>query len=264
MILSALGRPVISFLDYLGQLVALGMQVVESLIFGRKRWQQIIAQVVEIGFNSQPVVIITGAFVGAVLAAQGLFQLSSFKMESMGGAMVSVGMLRELGPTLTGVMLAGRVGASMAAEIGTMKVSEQIDALRSMSVNPIDYLVTPRFIAMIISVPLLITEAAAFGIMASWVVGTQVFGVSEAWWTHHTNMRTDMSDIYISLIKGFAFGILIVLISCHQGLQASHGAVGVGRGTTKAMVFSSLAILVVNFFLTMLLNIFFPIGLGNN
>jgi phospholipid/cholesterol/gamma-HCH transport system permease protein len=120
----------------------------------------------------------------------------------------------------------------MAAEIGTMQVTEQVDALRSMSVNPIDYLVTPRMIAMIISVPLLITEASAFGITASWVVGTQTFGI-------------------------------IVLISCHQGLKAKDGAVGVGKGTTRAMVFSSLAILIINFFLTMLLNVFLPIGLAN-
>jgi len=261
MILRALGKPTLSLLDYLGQLAGLAVQICESLLSGKKRWRLVIEQVVEIGFYSQPVIIITGSFVGAVLAAQGLFQLSTFKMESMGGAMVSVSMLRELGPTLTGVMLAGRVGASMAAEIGTMKVTEQIDALRSMSVNPTDYLVTPRFIAMIISVPLLITEAAAFGIAASWVVGTQIFGVSEAWWAEHTRLHTDMSDISISLIKGFIFGMLIVLISCHQGLKASHGAVGVGRGTTKAMVFSSLAIIIFNFFITLLMNIFFPLGI---
>lgn len=261
MILRVLGRPILNLLDYLGELAVLGGLIMESLFRGRKRWRQLFAQIVEIGFHSQPVVIITGAFVGAVLAAQGLFQLVPLKMESMGGAMVSVGMLRELGPSLTGIMLAGRVGASMSAEIGTMKVTEQIDALRSMSVNPIDYLVTPRFLAMMISVPLLITEAAAFGIASSWLVGTQVFGVSEAWWQYHTNARTDMSDIYISLIKGICFGILIVIISCHQGLKASHGAVGVGKGTTNAMVFSALAILIVNFFLTLLLNIFFPTGL---
>ena len=150
----------------------------------------------------------------------------------------------------------------MSAEIGTMRVTEQIDALRSMSVHPIDYLVTPRLIAMLISVPLLITESAAFGIAASWVVGTQVFGVPEAWWTQHTREHTDLSDIYISLIKGFIFGLLIVIISCHQGLKASDGAVGVGQGTTKAMVYSSLAILITNFFLTMLLNLVFPIGLA--
>jgi len=260
--LSAIGRPLLGFLDYLGELAGLAGQVCESLFRGKKRWRLLINQIVEIGFSSQPVVIITGAFVGAVLAAQGLFQLSGLKMESMGGALVSVGMLRELGPTLTGIMLAGRVGASMSAEIGTMKVTEQIDALRSMSVHPIDYLVTPRLIAMIISVPLLITEAAAFGIAASWIVGTQTFGVSAAWWTMHTQEHTTMADIYIGLIKGTVFGVLIVLISCHQGLKASHGAVGVGKGTTHAMVFSSLAILIFNFFLTMLMNIFFPIGLA--
>jgi len=262
MLLRTLGRPAMGFIEYLGQLAELSWQLAESVFFGKKRWNLFVTQVVEIGFKSQPVVIITGAFVGAVLAAQGLFQLSGMKMESMGGALVSVGMLRELGPALTGVMLAGRVGASMSAEIGTMRVTEQIDALRSMSVHPIDYLVTPRLIAMLISVPLLITESAAFGIAASWVVGTQVFGVPEAWWTHHTREHTDLSDIYISLIKGFIFGLLIVIISCHQGLKACDGAVGVGQGTTKAMVYSSLAILITNFFLTMLLNLVFPIGLA--
>lgn len=261
--LSAIGRPLLGLLDYLGELCLLSGQIVESLLRGKKRWNLLVDQMVEIGFRSQPVVIVTGAFVGAVLAAQGLFQLSGLKMESMGGALVSVGMLRELGPSLTGIMLAGRVGASMSAEIGTMKVTEQVDALRSMSVHPIDYLVTPRLIAMVISVPLLITEAAAFGIAASWLVGTQAFGVPEAWWTHHTVEHTELADIYISLIKGFVFGILIVLISCHQGLRASHGAVGVGKGTTRAMVYSSLAILIFNFFLTMLMNIIFPIGLAN-
>lgn len=260
--LSAIGRALLAFLAYHGQVFQLACQIVESLLRGKKRWNLMVGQLVEIGFRSQPVVIVTGAFVGAVLAAQGLFQLSGLKMESMGGALVSVGMLRELGPTLTGIMLAGRVGAAMSAEIGTMKVTEQIDALRSMSVHPIDYLVTPRLVAMMISVPLLITEAAAFGIAASWIVGTQAFGVSEAWWSLHTREHTELADIYIALTKGFVFGILIVVISCHQGLKASHGAVGVGQGTTRAMVFSSLAILIFNFFLTMLMNIIFPIGLA--
>lgn len=261
--LAALGAPVLSFLDYLGQLYGLACEIFESLLRGKRRVRMFFYQIVEIGFKSQPVVVITGAFVGAVLAAQGLFQLSGLKMESMGGALVSVGMLRELGPVLTGIMLAGRVGASMAAEIGTMKVTEQVDALRSMGVHPIDYLVSPRLVAMMISVPLLITEASAFGIAASWIIGTQTFGVSEAWWSYHTREHTEMADIYIALIKGFVFGILIVLISCHQGLKAKNGAVGVGHGTTRAMVYSSLAILITNFFLTMLLNIFFPIGLAN-
>jgi len=258
-----MGRPALWLTDYLGQLIGLIFDIGESLLRGKRRWRRVFDQIVEIGFNSQPVVLITGAFVGAVLAAQGLFQLSGLQMESMGGALVSVGMLRELGPVLTGIMLSGRVGASMAAEIGTMKVTEQVDALRSMGVNPNDYLVTPRFLAMLISVPLLITEAAALGIGAAWIVGTQTFGVSEAWWSYHTMMHTDLGDIYIALIKGLVFGLIIIVISCHQGLKATHGAVGVGKGTTRAMVYSSLAILITNFFLTMFMNIFLPIGLAS-
>jgi len=160
---------------------------------------------------------------------------------------------------ITGLMLAGRVGASMAAEIGTMKVTEQIDALRSMDVHPIDYLVTPRFLAILVSMPLLIAESAAFGIIASAFVGL-AFGINPAYWMDQMNRYTDLTDLIFSMTKGLTFGMLIVLISCDQGLKASRGAVGVGQGTTRSMVYSSLAILVVNFFLTLLLNMIFPAG----
>lgn len=251
----------LSFLNYLGELSKLLGEVTASIFRGKFLWGQLMKQVAEIGYRSQPVVIVTGAFTGSVLAAQALFQLNQVKMETMGGAIVSVGMLRELGPTITGLMLAGRVGAAMAAEIGTMKVTEQIDALRSMDVHPIDYLVTPRFGAMAISIPLLIAESAFFGILSSYIVGTQIFHVAPSYWLHRMSHHTDMSDIFIATTKGFVFGMLIVLISCHQGLKANNGAVGVGRGTTNAMVLSSLAILIFNFFLTMVLNIIFPLGL---
>lgn len=258
--LRIIGTPILSFLNYLGELSQLTCEVFISIFKGKFCYNQLMKQIAEIGYRSQPVVIVTGAFTGSVLAAQALFQLSQMKMETMGGALVSVGMLRELGPTITGLMLAGRVGAAMSAEIGTMKVTEQIDALRSMDVHPIDYLVTPRFGAMAISIPLLIAESAFFGILSAWIVGTQIFHVSSAYWLNHMSGHTDLSDISISLIKGFVFGMLIVLISCHQGLKANNGAVGVGRGTTNAMVLSSLAILIFNFFLTMVLNIVFPLG----
>ncbi len=257
-----LGRLAISFLTYLGELVELAQDVVKSLLFGQFRWQQFMKQIVEIGFRSQMVVIITGAFTGSVLTAQALFQMEQFRMETMGGALVGVGMLRELGPTITGLMLSGRVGAAMAAEIGTMKVTEQVDALRSMDVHPVDYLVTPRFLAMLVSIPLLIAESVGFGILSSIFIGTEVFGVPYGYWNFHLEVRTEMIDISIAMIKGVAFGMLIVLISCHQGLKAKNGAVGVGLGTTNAMVFSSLAILIANFILTMVLNIFFPLSLA--
>ncbi|MGE9268322.1 MAG: MlaE family ABC transporter permease, partial [Verrucomicrobiales bacterium] len=207
------------------------------------------------------VVGITGAFTGAVLAAQALFQFKLFKLETAAGGLVSVAMLRELGPTITGLMLAGRVGSAMAAEIGTMKVTEQIDALRSMAVHPIDYLVTPRVLAMLTSVPFLIAEASTLGIAASYIVGIFVFGVEPAYWVHFMEKYTEITDVLIAVIKGLVFGFLTVIISCHQGLKASNGAVGVGRGTTDAMVFSSLAILVANFILTLLMQLIFPASL---
>ena len=256
------GRAAVDFLTYLGEVGKLSAAVVDSIRHGKMRHYLVIQQIAEVGYRSQPVVIVTGAFTGAVLAAQALFQFKPLGLETGGGALVSVAMLRELGPSVTALMLAGRVGAAMAAEIGTMKVTEQIDALRSMDVHPIDYLVTPRFLAMIIAMPLLIAESAAFGILASLAVGTGPFHVNGAYWLNQMNLHTDGSDIIIAMTKGLVFGMLIVTISCHQGLNASEGAVGVGRGTTRAMVFSSLAILIVNFFLTLFMSIIFPTGVG--
>jgi phospholipid/cholesterol/gamma-HCH transport system permease protein len=259
-----LGRSGLEFLVYLGEIGKLLGAMWDSLRHGKIRFRMVVAQVVETGYRSQPVVIMTGAFTGAVLAAQALFQFKPLGMETGGGALVSVAMLRELGPSVTALMLAGRVGAAMAAEIGTMKVTEQVDALRSMDVHPIDYLVTPRFLAMLVAMPLLIAESAAFGILASLVVGTGPFGVNGAYWMNQMHLHTNGTDIVFAMVKGLVFGVLIVTLSCHQGLNVSHGAVGVGRGTTRAMVYSSLAILIVNFFLTMVLSLIFPAGAAAN
>jgi len=250
------------FVRFLGQIALLARELFESLLKGRKYPRLVGEQICSIGYGSQAVIIVTGAFTGAVLTAQSYFKFKDFGMESTIGAVVSVAMCRELGPVLTGLMLSGRVGAAMAAEIGTMKVTEQIDALRSMSVHTIDYLVSPRLVAMMISIPLLIAEAIVFGILASYIVATQVFGVEASWFMAHVEQHTEFHDIFIGMLKGFCFGILITLISCHQGLNARNGAVGVGQGTTRAMVYSSLALLVFNFFLTFLMNYFFPLGTG--
>ena len=249
-----------SFLCFLGELARLVGQVAESLAKGKKRWGQVFRQIAEIGYRSQPVVLITGGFTGAVLAAQTLFQFQLVGMETLTGAVVSSAMLRELGPIITGLMLAGRVGSSIAAEIGTMKVTEQVDALRSMAVHPIDYLVTPRVIAMFISIPLLLMQSIVCGIFASYVIGVPLFHVDEASWWENVRKYSSLEDVQVALIKGTVFGFLTVIIACHQGMKASNGAVGVGRGTTNAMVFSSLSILVANFLLSMLMQIIFPLG----
>jgi phospholipid/cholesterol/gamma-HCH transport system permease protein len=173
-----------------------------------------------------------------------------------------VALCRELGPVLSGLMVAGRVGAAMAADIGTMKVTEQIDALRVMGVHPVDYLVLPRFIAMMISMPLLVAESITFGLLAAYLVGVHGFDIPYRWFIDHLVEHTNMEDLATGMIKGFVFGIIITVVACHQGLKAEEGAVGVGRGTTSAVVISSLALLISNFFLSILLNYFFPIGTG--
>jgi phospholipid/cholesterol/gamma-HCH transport system permease protein len=176
-------------------------------------------------------------------------------------AVVSVALCRELGPVLAGLMVAGRVGAAMAADIGTMKVTEQVDALRVMGVHPVDYLVLPRFLAMMISMPFLVAESISFGLCASYAGGTSLrLRHALAWYLTHMLTTRTWRIVSFGMIKGFVFGMLITLISCHQGLAAENGAVGVGLGTTRAVVISSLVLLIANFFLSILLNYVFPIG----
>ncbi|PYJ41780.1 MAG: ABC transporter permease, partial [Verrucomicrobia bacterium] len=150
-----LGAPFVAFVQYLGELLLLAADTIQSIFTRRLRWRLFLRQIVDVGLHSQVVVIVTGAFTGAVFAAQTYFQFNKIGMGSAVGAVVSVAIARELGPVLTGLMVSGRVGAAMSAEIGTMKVTEQIDALRALAVYPIDYLVVPRVLAMIISMPLL-------------------------------------------------------------------------------------------------------------
>lgn len=256
----AVGNFIFSFARYLGDVALLAAETVRGIFHGQVRRRLVIQQIYEVGYRSQLVVLITGAFTGAVFATQTFFQFHRLQMDTAVGPVVSVSMFRELGPVLCGLMVAGRVGASMSAELGTMKVTEQLDALRALGVHPVDYLVVPRFIAMLVSMPLLTMECIAVGIVAAYFVSTQILGVSEVYYLDNTLYFTGSRDVAMGLIKGMVFGILIVFVSCHQGLHAREGAVGVGRATTEAVVNGSLFILVVNFFLTLTLNIFFPGG----
>jgi len=249
-----------AFSLYLGQTALLAMETFTSIAAGRIRWRLVLNQVVEMGFGSQAVVIITGIFTGAVFTAQIFFQFSSLNMTSAVGPVVSIALCRELGPVLTGLMVAGRVGAAMSAEIGTMKVTEQIDALRALAVNPIDYLVVPRTVAILISMPLLVGECVFFGLLASYFVATRLLNVSSVYFLHHMWSYTHNKDIAMAMTKGFVFALIVVFVGCQQGLTTRNGAVGVGRSTTEAVVISSLSILMGNFFLTMALNIIFPAG----
>jgi phospholipid/cholesterol/gamma-HCH transport system permease protein len=252
MIFSANKRLTIIFTE-LGQIALLAREAVVAAFTLKVTWRDLLYQIYFIGIKSQSVVLVTGAFTGMVLAAQTYYQFHKVKMDTATLAVVSVSMCSELGPVLTALMVAGRVGAAMAAEIGTMRVTEQIDALRTLATHPIDYLVVPRLIASNIALPLLTIEAMAMGIGASYFVGVYLLGIEPtyAWW----NMLkySHDSDVLIGLVKSFVYGGIIALIGCYKGLTCSMGADGVGRATTEAVVYASITILITNFFLTLTL-----------
>ena len=254
------GRVFLHFLVYLGQLTKLMGELAIAVRSRVWRLRLMAQQIVAFGYGLQGVVIVPGGFTGADVTFQSYAKFKEFGFETTVGAVVSVALCRELGPVLAGLMVAGRVGAAMAADIGTMKVTEQVDALRVMGVHPVDYLVLPRFMAMMVSMPFLVAESISFGLFASYMVTSFGYDMPAAWYLNHMLEHTNMEDLSIGMIKGFVFGMLITVISCHQGLAAENGAVGVGAGTTRAVVISSLVLLIVNFFLSILLNYVFPIG----
>lgn len=258
--LASLGQSFFAFLRYAGEVALLAWETLLSLFRAPVRWGLVARQLAEIGYRSQLVVMVTGAFTGAVFAAQMYFQLHQLGMDSAVGSVVSVSMYRELGPVLASIMVAGRVGAAIAAEIGTMKVTEQIDALRALGVQPIDYLVVPRALGLIISMPLLVAECVGMSLVSSYLVGTRVLTISEPYYLTYMQRFTGLRDIEMTLSKGLVFGILIAFIACYEGLQTQGGAEGVGRAPTEAVVVSSLAILITNFVLSFGLNIVFPYG----
>ena len=235
----------------LGRISLLAQEATGAAFRARTSCKDLIRQIYFMGVKSQSVVIITGAFTGMVLGAQAYLQFHKIGMDSATLAVVSVSMCAELGPVLTALMVAGRVGASMAAELGTMRVTEQIDALRTMATHPVDYLVVPRLIAGFIVLPLLTAESLAVGISASCLVNAYLLGVDPIYSVGHMLRHTDNTDVLTGLIKAFLFGGMITIIGCYKGIYCGEGAEGVGRATTEAVVYASIAILVSNFFLTL-------------
>ncbi len=232
----------------------LAREVYRSLRTQKISWRDLLYQVYFIGVKSQSVVLITGAFTGMVLGAQTYFQFHKVRMDTATLAVVSVSMCSELGPVLTGLMVAGRVGAAIAAELGTMRVTEQIDALRTLATHPVDYLVVPRLLALHIALPLLTIEAVTIGIVASYVVGVHLLGIDPVYSWANMVRYTDATDLVVGLIKALIFGGIIAMVGCYKGLYCQEGAEGVGRATTEAVVYSSITILITNFFLTLSLS----------
>jgi phospholipid/cholesterol/gamma-HCH transport system permease protein len=241
------------WLEGLGGLTLLAKDTVVSLFTFKVAWRDLLYQIYFIGVKSQSVVLITGAFTGMVLGAQTYFQFHKVKMDTATLAVVSVSMCSELGPVLTGLMVAGRVGAAIAAELGTMRVTEQIDALRTLATHPVDYLVVPRLLALHAALPLLTAESIAFGIISGYLVGVYLLGIDATYSWYNMLKYTATSDVMVGIIKAFIFGGIVAIIGCYKGMSCGEGAEGVGRATTEAVVYSSITILITNFFLTLTL-----------
>jgi len=215
--------------------------------------KNLLKQMEQIGVNSVPVVLTTAISTGMVLALQSYTGFKRFGAQSLIGAVVSLSMTRELGPVLTGLMVAGRAGASMAAELGTMRVTEQIDALYTLATNPMKYLVVPRFLASTIMMFFLSSLGMYIGILGGYFVGVKVLGTNPVTYINQSINNTEVSDIWYGLIKSLVFGAVVGIIGCFKGFNTEGGAEGVGKATTGAVVVSCMLILILDYFLSALL-----------
>ena len=217
------------------------------------RIEEIFKQMEFVGVKSMVVVLITGTFTGMVLALQSSYGFKKFGAEALVGAIVALSMTRELGPVLTSLMVTGRAGSSMAAELGTMRVTEQIDALTVMALNPIKYLVTPRVVASFFMLPVITAISDFVGIIGGYLVGVKLLGINEGAFMKNIEKTLGLDDIYNGLLKAAVFGVILSVISCYKGYNTKGGAEGVGRATTEAVVLSSVTILISDYVLTSLM-----------
>ncbi len=253
MIIDGTGRKVITFLIELGSFTEFSLRVLASMVYHkrygrfRKAWQRLTWQMFEIGIKSLPVVMVTGAFVAMTLAVQSFAQLNQMGLADRMGGLINVSVLNELGPVLTAFMIAGRVGGALTAELGTMKVTEQIDAVRAMGADPVYYLVVPRLLACIFLTPILTIYADLLGVIGGALISVYHFGINaEGYWQFSADI-VEKYDLIVGISKGFFFGGAIGMISCYNGFNCGRGARGVGRACTEAFVTSFVAILLINF-----------------
>jgi len=251
-VLQPIGALVLSFLATIGRITRFALQGVGHSfappIFPRLIGQQM----VDIGFYSLPVVGLTAIFTGMVLALQSYTGFARFNAESAIATVVVLSMTRELGPVLAGLMVAGRIGAAIAAEIGTMRVTEQIDALVTLSTNPFKYLVAPRLIAATLTLPLLVLVADVIGVMGGYLIGVYQLDFNAANYIRLTWEFLEPIDVVSGVVKAAVFGFLIALMGCYHGYNSRGGAQGVGQATTNAVVSASILILAFNYLITTL------------
>lgn len=251
--LEILGRLVIGFFSYTGNVT---LFLLSTLRYGlTPPWygKQILKQFLEIGFYSLPVVGMTAIFSGMVLALQSYTGFSRFSAEGAIATVVVLSMTRELGPVLAGLMVSGRAGAAMAAEIGTMRVTEQIDALMTLSTNPFRYIIFPRLLAGVITLPFLVLISDVIGVLGGYLISIYKLGFNSGNYLSQTVKYLESQDVISGLIKASVFGGIIALMGCYHGFSATRGAQGVGQSTTRSVVSASILILFANYLLTALL-----------
>lgn len=248
--LSVIGRAVIAFLTAIGSATLFTIQSIRYLVTPPFYMRALGRQLLEIGYFSLPVVGLTALFTGAVLALQIHVGGSRFNAESTVPTIVVIAITRELGPVLAGLMVAGRVGAAMAAEIGTMRVTEQIDALSTLSTNPYRYLVAPRLLAATLMLPCLVFVGDIIGVLGGFLIGTQKLDFNSGSYIHNTAEYLQAVDVISGLVKAAVFGFVISLMGCYYGYNSKGGARGVGAATTGAVVSAFVLILITNYFVT--------------
>jgi phospholipid/cholesterol/gamma-HCH transport system permease protein len=246
-------RPVEGFFLEVGRFFVMLWRVLVWTIRPPYDWRELLRQMVRVGVDSVPVVLLTAMFTGMVMALQIFSVLERFNAEGFVGSIVGLSMVRELSAVLSALILAGRAGSAMGAELGSMRVSEQIDALEVMATDPIHYLVVPRVWAAVLTLPLLVVLADAVGIYGGYLVSVVLMGANPVVYMENTFRFMQLNDFTSGLIKSAVFGLLVAVIGCQKGFYTTGGAEGVGRSTTNAVVIASIAILIADFFLTKLL-----------
>ena len=248
--LAAMGRPVLTLLAAIGRLTLFALETLRHMVTPPFYLREFGQALLQIGWFSLPVVGMTALFTGGALALQIYSGGSRFNAEAVVPQIVAIGMARELGPVLGGLMVAARVASSIAAEIGTMKVTEQVDALVTLSTNPMKYLTVPRVLAATLAVPVLVGVGDSIGIAGGWLVGITRLNFNSATYLQNTTDFLEFWDVGSGMVKGGFFGFIVALMGCYYGLNSGRGAQGVGAATKSAVVAASVAILAANYVLT--------------
>ena len=248
--LAQIGRSALGALAATGRIAVFAGETLGHMVRGPFYAREFATACLQIGWLSLPVVGLTAFFTGAALALQIFAGGARFSAESVVPSIVAIGMTRELGPVLGGLMVAARVASSIAAEIGTMKVTEQIDALTTLSTNPMKYLTVPRVLAAVLTVPLLVGVGDIIGIMGGWMIGVTRLDFNSATYIKTTWSYLEFWDVGSGLVKGAVFGFIIAIMGCYAGMTSGRGAQGVGRATKSAVVAASVLILAANYLLT--------------